>query len=101
MDCASEFKINLLETVIPGFHSHFGYKEESGREPQHCLELDKGPDSSPCISIFPAETQKDSALCARGFTHMDRWSLCLLLLDSVMPASSFPSSTTHTPRTLL
>lgn len=55
MVCASEFKINLPETVIPGSDSYFGYNKELEREPCHCLDLDKGSESSPSISIFLSE----------------------------------------------
>lgn len=101
MDCASELKINLLETVISGFYSYFGHNEESGREPQHSLELDKSSDSSPCSAIFLGKMQKVPALWTQEFTHIAMCSFCLLLLDLVMPASSLPSATIHTLHMLL
>lgn len=49
MAYASEVKINLLETVIPGPYSHPCYNEEPEREPHHRLETSQR-ESGPCIS---------------------------------------------------
>lgn len=87
MGNASEFKINLPETINPGSYSHFGFKEELERKPIHCLELNKGTESSCCISIFLGEIQ-NSAICPKGLGHIDPSSLCLVPSDLVTSSLS-------------
>lgn len=93
MVCASEFKINLPETVIPGSDSYFGYNKELEREPYHCLDLDKGSESNPCISIFLDEMWNPT-LCSLPKKSLPTQACpdCLLLPDSVASLLSLSGS---------